>query len=71
MLLVQSRIVAGGEFGYIVGLQVGGDVAQCPPNNLLDLARVQVNARPEFSHLVGSNCSLIDYLWLCFPRPFV
>lgn len=42
--------MVGGELGYIVGPQVRGDVTQRSSHNLLDLARVKVNARPEFSH---------------------
>lgn len=50
VLLVQFRIVAGGELGDVVGLQVFGNVAEGPTHNLLDLPRVQVNAGPELGH---------------------
>jgi hypothetical protein len=42
--------VAGGELGDVVGLQVRGDTAESATHNLLDLSRVEVNARSEFGH---------------------
>lgn len=58
VLLVQFRIVAGGELGDVVCLQVFGDIAEGATHNLLDLPRVEVNAGPELGHFLLSIASV-------------
>lgn len=59
VLLVQSGIVTGGELRDVIGLQVCGDVAEGAADNLLDLPRVEVNARSELGHF-ASIASEVD-----------
>lgn len=50
VLSVEARKMTGGPLGDVVGSQLRRYVRESPSNNLLDLPRVQIDARPKPGH---------------------